>query len=72
MDTCVGNGAGVQATCGSVLEESCAKLLAVSLGHGHVPCRRVDDVASAAGVVIPSVVSVVVTRWWSIGGWVAW
>ncbi len=71
VDTDVGGGARVQSAGWSVSQEASTEPLAVSLGHGHVTLRRVDDVSSAVGIAFWLTVSVVVPgrrRW--IG--VAW
>ncbi len=68
----MGGGARVQAVGRSILEESCAEPPAMALGHGHVPCRSVDDVASVVWLVFSWFLPAVVMWWWSIGGRVVW
>ncbi len=66
VDADVGGGARVQSAGWSVSQETSTEPLAVSLGHGHVTLRRVDDVSSVVGIAFWLTVSVVVpgrSRW---------
>ncbi len=50
VDTDVGGGAWVQSAGRTMSQEASTEPLAVSLGHGHVTLRSVDDVSGAVGI----------------------
>ena len=58
VDTDVGGGARVQSAGWTMSQETSTEPLAVSLGHGHVTLRSVDDVSGAVGIAFLLSVSV--------------